>query len=75
MAEVLGDQAALVKQNGFGVSARSCCDRFCPCTNSLFFGAAHDDLPALCLRDGYHHRILQRRDCTWFSCYAWKRSL
>ena len=33
MAEVLGDQAALVKQNGFGVSARSCRGRFCPCTN------------------------------------------
>ena len=43
MAEVLGDQAALVKQNGFGVSARS--GSFClPVSTLIVFLGQHTSI-------------------------------
>lgn len=68
MAEILGDQAALVKQNGFGVSARYYHGLLSWLVLIVVPGIAHDDLPVLRLRHGYHYRVLQRRDCTLFSC-------
>lgn len=69
MAEVMGDQAALVKQDGFGVSPRPFCIVERHPLTSASQPIAHFDLPKLDVRGGHHYCIPQPRDGECLSRY------